>query len=214
MPPPSHRPRGRQVTRAHPAGGPRVPRSAKRLGGLRLCAASAPLPKRKPRMKRPAASSSAQAHSQRGRRQATKVESGSWRGFHMSARGRRGLPDLRLRCGPAAGPRLPPSRRADRYCRLGSTPAPGLVSPHESISSLLWANPGEREAKAVARRKPGPLGEALKKKFMLKMSSSCLFKNEKKKRKEGKRKEGEKKEGGSYSPFSNPWPKSDKQKEN
>lgn len=46
----------------------------------------APLPKRKPTIKRPAASTSVPMHSQRGRRQATKVESASCRGFHISAR--------------------------------------------------------------------------------------------------------------------------------
>lgn len=48
-----------------------------------MCESCAPLPKRKPTIKRPAASTSVP---KRGRRQATKVESASCRGFHISAR--------------------------------------------------------------------------------------------------------------------------------
>lgn len=100
----------------------------------RVRESSAPLPKRKPTIKRPATSTSAPTHSQRGRRQATKVESASCRGFHISARPA-GPPGT---CASAVAPQQrgngtdasPHQRRAFQLLRARKRPPPRtLVSP-------------------------------------------------------------------------------------
>lgn len=114
--PPSRRP--------HVAVGPQVPQSAELRVGSGVCVASLNLPRRKPKVKKTAASPSTAAQKQRWRYQGTGVGSVSWRRSHISARGGGASWDLLLRCGPTAGQRLPPATAA----RIHSQPR-RLVSP-------------------------------------------------------------------------------------
>lgn len=145
---PNHGPRAKHATGPHSTAAPESREPRARGVGAGVRESSAPLPKRKPTIRRPAASTSAPTHSQRGRRQATKVESASCRGFHISARPAPRTP----RPGPCASAAAPLQRgggtqasthprRAYPLLRAGRRFLPGTrVSPPQSSSSSLRTN--------------------------------------------------------------------------